>query len=148
MDFLHRQASGLKMCLNHSQAGIEESILELERDFRAWMEHPSQRMVRNKLLEHLVNFRWILDQHYTRIAGEGYLENVAAMKPGMYGQLREIECRQCLVIDDLDDLVRRARGCDSDRDTIALLLDDFQRLHGEILEEETLERSMVEKGFA
>lgn len=148
MDFVHRQITGMKMCLNHSQAGIEESLVELEEDFRACLDHPRQRSLHNKLIEHLVSFRWVLDQHFTRVAGEGYLENVAAMRPGMYLELREIECRQCQAIDDLDYLINAVRTCDSERAAIHELFNDFVRLHAAILDEESLERSLVEKGLA
>jgi hypothetical protein len=148
MDFAHRQIAGMKMCLNHSQAGIEESLAELDDDFRACVDHPYQRSLHNKLIEHLVSFRWVLDQHFTRVAGEGYLENVASMRPGMYLELREIECRQCQAIDDLDALICRVRNCDSHPDSFTELLSDFGRLHSAILDEESLERSLVEKGLA
>lgn len=148
MDFAHRQIAGMKMCLNHSQAGIEESLAELEVDFRACVDHPHQHSLHIKLIEHLVSFRWVLDQHFTRVAGEGYLENVASMRPGMYLELREIECRQCQVIDDLDALIRSVRNCDPRRGAFAELLVEFERLHAAILDEESLERSLVEKGLA
>ncbi|MFN6128471.1 MAG: hypothetical protein ACK6DC_21010 [Planctomycetota bacterium] len=148
MDFSHRQFNDLKMCLNHSQSGIEESLAELDGDFRTWAEHPQQHIARKKVLEHLVSFRWVLDQHFTRVAGEGYLENAVAMRPGMYRELREIECRQDEVLDDLDALVRRVRNCDAQQDSVAELFCDFQRLHSAILDEESLERSLVEKGLA
>lgn len=147
MDFSHRKLAGLKMCLNHSQAGIEESLAELEGDIRACVDHPYQRSLHTKLIEHLISFRWVLDQHFTRVAGEGYLENAASMRPGMYLELREIECRQCQVIDDLDALICRVRECDARCDTFAVLLADFERLHTAILDEESLERSLVEKGL-
>ena len=73
----------LRMSLDHSQSGIAEGLQELNLDFKYWLEHPHQRATWGKLMEHLVSFRWILDQHFTRVAGEGYLENVACQYPGM-----------------------------------------------------------------
>lgn len=148
MDFTHRHVEGLKMSLNHSQSGIEESLVELEGDFRSWLDHPHRPALRNHVIEHLVSFRWVLDQHFTRVAGEGYLEHIVAMRPGMYRELREIECRQYQVLDDVDRLIHRAKSCEFHRDTISDLFDDFQRVRAEILDEESLERSMVEKGLA
>jgi hypothetical protein len=138
----------MKMCLNHSQSGIEESLLELESDFRLWMEHPHQRTTWSKLMEHLVSFRWVLDQHFTRVAGEGYLENVAALRPGMYVDLREIECWQCRLIDELDLLIHHVQNFDPQRDEIADMVEQFQQLHCDILDEESQERLLVEKGLA
>ena len=105
MDRLDARNQGLKMCLDHSQSGIEESLLEVEADFQTWLNHPHQRTAWSKLMEHLVSFRWTLDQHFTRVAGEGYLENVASLRPGLYSDLREIECHQCRLIDMLDALI-------------------------------------------
>jgi hypothetical protein len=136
------------MCLNHSQSGIEDSLAELETDFRTWMDHPHQRTTWGKLMEHLVSFRWILDQHFTRVAGEGYLENVASLQPGMYRDLRDIECWQCRLIDDLDSLIHHVQNYDPQRDEIADMSEQFQRLHREILEEESQERLLVERGLA
>ncbi len=48
-----RKAS-VKLCLNHSQAGIEAGLVELEMDFRSWCEHPHHRVPWTKLMEHLV----------------------------------------------------------------------------------------------
>ncbi len=148
MDRLNRHFSGLRMCLNHSQAGIEDSLVELESDFRSWLEHPHQRATWGKLMEHIVSFRWILDQHFTRVAGEGYLENVASIRPGMYSDLRDIECWQCRLIDDLDLLIHHVQNYDPQRDEIADMVDDFQALHREILAEESQERVLVERGMA
>ena len=71
MDRLDERNQGLKMCLDHCQSGIEESLLEVECDFQTWLNHPHQRTAWSKLMEHLVSFRWTLDQHFTRVAGEG-----------------------------------------------------------------------------
>jgi hypothetical protein len=52
------------------------------------------------------------------------------------------------VIDDLDALIRSVRSCDLRREAFAELLVEFERLHAAILDEESLERSLVEKGLA
>ena len=139
---------GLKMCLNHSQVAIEEGLSELEQDFHDWVAHPHQRTTWSKLMEHLVSFRWVLDQHFTRIAGEGYLENVASLRPGLYSDLREIECLQCRLIDQLDLTIHHVQNYDSQRDDIAEMVRQFQKLHNEILDEECQERMLVERGLA
>ncbi len=140
--------AGIRMRLNHSQTGIEEGLAELEQDFRTWLEHPHQRAVWSKLAEHLVSFRWVLDQHFTRVAGEGYLERVAMQRPGMYSDLREIECWQCRLIDELDSIIHDVQIFDAQRDEIFDIGDNFRRLHREILEEESQERVLVERGLA
>ena len=133
MDRLDARNQGLKMCLDHSQSGIEESLLEVE-----W----------SKLMEHLVSFRWTLDQHFTRVAGEGYLENVASLRPGLYSDLREIECHQCRLIDLLDTLIHDVQTYDPQRDEIADMSERFRDLHREILVEENQERLLIERGLA
>lgn len=138
----------LRMSLDHSQSGIADGLQELNLDFKNWLEHPHQRATWGKLTEHLVSFRWILDQHFTRVAGEGYLENVACQHPGMYSELREIECWQCRLIDHLDAIIHDVQTYDPQRDEVADIGDDFERLHREILEEESQERSLVERGLA
>ncbi len=148
MDPMRGRVPGMRMCLDHSQSGIEESLGELVNDFRQWMEHPHQRTTWSKLMEHMVSFRWVLDQHFTRVAGEEYLENVVAQRPGMYRDLRAIECWQCKLIDELDLLIHHVQNYDPQRDEIADMVDHFQRLHSEILDEESQERLLVEKGMA
>lgn len=143
-----RELAGMRLCLNHSQSGIEEGLVELEQDFRTWFEHPNQRVSWSKLMEHLVSFRWVLDQHFTRVAGEGYLEQVAEQRPGMYSDLRSIECWQCRLIDELDAIIHHVQTFDPQRDEIADIRDDFNRLHSEILDEESQERLLVERGLA
>jgi hypothetical protein len=152
MEFSRRSSTNLKMRLDHCQSGIEEAMHALEGNFRSWVEHPHQRALQSKILEQSVNLRWILDQYYTRMAGEGYLENVAAAWPGMYRDLREIECRQCRVIDELDHLIGRVEALVEAPDvraaSIMELQAHFRRLHADILDEESLERRMLEKGMA
>ncbi|MCU0717303.1 MAG: hypothetical protein MUD03_14375 [Pirellula sp.] len=143
-----RNMAGIKMCLNHSQSGIEDGLVELEHDFRNWFEHPHQRPYWSKLMEHLVSFRWVLDQHFTRVAGEGYLEHVACQRPGLYSELRDIECWQCRLIDRLDSIIHDVQTFDSQRDEIADIEDEFRQLHREILDEESQERLLVERGLA
>jgi hypothetical protein len=142
------EQSGMKMCLNHSQSAIEEGLAELEQDFRHWIEYPHQRVNWSKLMEHLVSFRWVLDQHFTRIAGEGYLENVACQRPGLYSDLRDIECMQYRLIDQLDETIHDVQNYDPQRDEIADMAEQFHRLHREILEEENQERMLMERGLA
>ena len=148
MDRLDARNQGLKMCLDHSQSGIEESLLEVECDFQTWLNHPHQRTAWSKLMEHLVSFRWTLDQHFTRVAGEGYLENVASLRPGLYSDLREIECHQCRLIDLLDTLIHDVQTYDPQRDEIADMSERFRDLHREILVEEHQERLLIERGLA
>jgi hypothetical protein len=142
------ESRGIKLCLNHSQAAIEEGLVELEQDFRDWTAHPHQRATWSRLMEHLVSFRWVLDQHFTRIAGEGYLENVVNAHPGLYSELREIECLQCRLIDQLDLTIHHVQNYDPQRDDILDMVSQFQRLHREILEEESQERILVDRGLA
>jgi len=148
MDSQDRSLDRLKMCLNHSQSGIEESLMELESDFRSWLHHPHQRTLWSKLIEHLISFRWVLDQHFTRVAGEGYLENIASRTPGLYPELREIEFCQLRLIDVLDALVHDVQNYDPERDWIGDIFEQFRSLHRDILVEESQERWLVERGLA
>lgn len=142
------ESSGIKLCLNHSQAAIEEGLIELEQDFRDWLDHQHQRANWGKLMEHLVSFRWVLDQHFTRIAGEGYLENAVSTRPALYSDFREIECLQWKLIDMLDLTIHHVQNFDPQRDDIAILFNQFQRLHREITEEESQERLLVDRCLA
>jgi hypothetical protein len=143
-----RRADEWKMCLDHSQSGIEDALIELESDFRHWLMHPHQRVAWSKLAEHLVSFRWILDQHFTRVAGEGYLEDVACRAPKLYPELREIEFCQLRLIDSLDALMHHVQNFDPQRDEVGDVFVEFQALHREILDEENQERLLVERGLA
>ena len=148
MDRKDHSTDGLKLCLNHSQSGIEESLAELECDFRSWMAHPHQRSNWSKLTEHLVSFRWVLDQHFTRVAGEGYLENVASRLPGLVRDLHAIECWQYRLIDRLDALIHDVQNYDPQSDEILDRVEQFRSLHREILDDENQERLLVERGLA
>ena len=61
---------------------------------------------------------------------------------------REIECWHCRLIDQLDLTIHHVQNYDPQRDEIADMAEQFQRLHREILEEECQERQLVERGLA
>jgi hypothetical protein len=48
----------------------------------------------------------------------------------------------------LDNIIHHVQNFDPQRDEIADISDDFRRLHREILDEESHERDLVEKGLA
>jgi hypothetical protein len=136
------------MCLNHSQSRIEQGLCELEVEFRQWQAKPHSQSMRTKLVEDLENFRWLLDQHFTRVAGEGYLERAVHQEPALYGDLRDIECWQARLVDHLDQIIERVRHFEADRDSVRDMAADFIALHDDILREESEERYLLERGFA
>jgi hypothetical protein len=138
---------GVRMCLNHSQSRIERGLCDLETEFRQWESKPQSRSMRERLVENLENFRWLLDQHFTRVAGEGYLERVVHYEPKLYSDLRDIECWQDRLIDHLDEIVDRVRHFDFERESVDGLLQEFIAFHDDILREESEERYLLERGF-
>ncbi len=70
-----------------------------------------------------------------------------ASDQGCIQKLRDIECWQCRLIDQLDNIIHHVQNFDPQRDEIADISDDFRRLHREILDEESHERDLVEKGM-
>jgi hypothetical protein len=104
--------------------------------------------MKEKLVEELENFRWLLDQHFTRVSGEGYLEQAVHQEPALYGDLREIECWQARLVDHLDQIVRQVRRFETERDSVGDLAAEFIVLHDDILREESEERHLLERGFA
>jgi hypothetical protein len=143
-----RDVDGVRMCLNHSQSRIERGLCDLEVEFRQWEVKPHSRSMRARLVEDLENFRWLLDQHFTRVSGEGYLERIVHNEPNLYCDLRDIECWQARLVEDLDVIIDRVRHFETDRDSIDHLTRDFISLHDDILREETEERHLLERGFA
>lgn len=148
MDSYKPDFNGVRMCLNHSQSRIERALCDLEIEFRQWQAKSQSQSMRAKLVEDLENFRWLLDQHFTRVAGEGYLERAVHQEPSLYGDLRDIECWQFRLVDHLDQIIERVRHFECDRESVAELAANFIVLHDDILREECEERHLLEKGFA
>jgi hypothetical protein len=144
---IKHDVDGAKLCLNHSQSRIERGLYDLESQFRQWGDKPHSRSMRAKLVEDLENFRWLLDQHFTRVAGEGYLERVVHHEPHLYADLREIECWQSRLIEQLDLLIERVRHFDDERDQVENLLGDFIAFHDDLLREESEERCLLERSL-
>jgi hypothetical protein len=140
--------AGVKMCLNHSQSQTERGLCDLEAEFRRWQEKPQSRSIRSKLVEDLENFRWLLDQHFTRVAGEGFLERILNYEPSLYSELRDIECWQVRLLDHLDEIIDRVRQSTDEPAAINRLVTDFISLHDDILREESEERYLVERGVS
>jgi hypothetical protein len=139
---------GVRMCLNHSQSRIERGLCDLEAEFRQWESRWQSRSLRAKLLEDLENFRWLLDQHFTRVAGEGYLERMVYCEPELYCDLRDIECWQSRLIDQLDQIIERVRQFGVRPEAIQELANDFVALHDDILREESEERHLLDRGLS
>ncbi len=148
MDIYKHDIDGVRMCLNHSQSRIERGLCDLEGEFRQWEAKANSQSMRAKLVEDLENFRWLLDQHFTRVAGEGYLERAVQCEPALYCDLKHIECWQTRLVDLLDQIIDRVRHFDSERDSVRELAADFVALHDDILREESEERHLLERGFA
>lgn len=148
MDSYKHDFDGVRMCLNHSQSRIERGLCDLEMEFRQWQGKSHSQSMRAKLVEDLENFRWLLDQHFTRVAGEGYLERAVHHEPTLYCDLRDIECWQARLVDHLDQIIEQVRHFDVERDAVGDLAQDFVALHDDILREESEERHLLERGFA
>ena len=148
MDGYKYDFDGVRMCLNHSQSRIERGLCDLEMEFRQWQSKSHSQSMRAKLVEDLENFRWLLDQHFTRVAGEGHLERALHQEPTLYCELREIECWQARLVDCLDGIIDRVRCFEPDRESVSELAADFIALHDDILREESEERHLIERGFA
>lgn len=148
MDQYKHDFEGVRMCLNHSQSRIERGLCDLEAEFRQWQAKSHSQSMRAKLVEDLENFRWLLDQHFTRVAGEGYLEKAVHQEPALYCDLRDIECWQARLVDHLDQIIDLVRHFDCERGSVRELAADFVALHDDILREESEERHLLERGFA
>lgn len=148
MDQYKHDFDGVRMCLNHSQSRIERGLCDLEAQFRQWQTKAHSQSMRAKLVEELENFRWLLDQHFTRVSGEGYLEQAVHQEPTLYCDLRDIECWQSRLVDHLDQIVQQVRHFDGERDSVRDLAAEFVVLHDDILREESEERHLLERGFA
>ena len=148
MECYKHDFEGVRMCLNHSQSRIERGLCDLEAEFRQWQVKSHSQSMRAKLVEDLENFRWLLDQHFTRVAGEGYLERAVHQEPALYCDLRDIECWQARLVDHLDQIIDEVRHFDCERDSVGELAADFVALHDDILREESEERCLLERGFA
>lgn len=142
---LKRNSAVVRMYMNHSLSGIEDGISELDSDFRAWSEHPWQRGAWTRVAEHLVSLRWLLEQHFSKLAGEGMLETVACCRPSLYPELRSIETGQEQAIDDLDAIIQRVEALDLHPAEIESLVTDFKRLKYQILEIESMELAFLEQ---
>jgi Xaa-Pro aminopeptidase len=148
MEQFKHDFEGVRLCLNHSQSRIERGLCDLEAEFRQWQAKSNSQSMRAKLVEDLENFRWLLDQHFTRVAGEGYLERAVHQEPTLYCELRDIECWQARLVDHLDQIIDQVRHFDGERDSVRELAADFVALHDDILREESEERHLLERGFA
>jgi hypothetical protein len=133
--------------LNHSQSRIQLGLIELDQQFQQWLAHPNSQGRKCKLIQDLEDFRWQLDQHFARIAGEEYLERAIHHCPSLYPDLRDIECWQNLLMDKLDHLIQRVRARDEHQVSGHDLAAAFRSLQEEIEDEEREERELIERSL-
>lgn len=142
---VQNELNQIRMCLNHSQSGIEQALADLENELCRWLDHPTPAARRKKLTEGLKELRWLLDQHFHRVSGEGYLERAVSIAPCLYPDMREIECCQCALLDRLDELIvlfEKQEECELDHFDF---VNRFRALHQAILREEDEERRLIDR---
>lgn len=144
MVFHSREQTVVRMYMNHSLSGIEDSVSELDSDFKNWIAHPVQRGAWKRVAEHLISLRWLLEQHFSKLAGEGLLENVAYRHPNLYPELRSIEIWQDRVLDDLDKIIRLVETLELPLDQLDGVAVRFRYLKHEILDVESMELAFLE----
>ncbi|MFO0925233.1 MAG: hypothetical protein U0905_22455 [Pirellulales bacterium] len=135
---------GIRMCLNHAQSDIESSFAEIDATLRKWECHAGNPIIRTRLLEQLTDARWLLEQHFERIAGEGYFEQIVDQRPSLYERFRDVENMQEELLRRFDQLIIDIRGLCVDSRSIANILNRFRQFHEELLREECEEREMLE----
>ena len=137
--------SVVRLYMDHSLSGIEEGLTEIDADFKAWYNHPTQRGAWQRVVEHLISLRWVLEHHYDKLSGEGLLENSVSMEPGLYSELRCIERLQGLVIDQVDSVICEVETLEMQACEFETLVADYQSLRQEILQVELRQMALLER---
>ncbi len=139
--------NGIRICLNHSQTLLEQSMLELDCLFQKWARRPFAWAVRHKLISELDDFRWMLAQHFRRVVGEDYLARAADVTPTLYTDCREIANWQTSLLEQLDLIINSVKCFPRGDIRAALIAERFENLHREVVCEEREECSLVKRAF-
>lgn len=136
----------IQNALNRSQSRVCLQLCDAEKCFADWQSNPGQKDSRDNLLTCLKQFRQKLDEHFARVAGEGYLERAVSLHPSMTPQLQEIEQWQARLLAEVDAIIGQVQT--STNVNISELATRFHHLHDEVLHEEREERHLIERGYA
>jgi hypothetical protein len=142
----------LRICLNHSQSLLEQSMNDLEWYFHKWASRPFSRTFRQRLLLELSDFRWMLETHFMRVVGQEFLKPVIEQKPNLSEECRRLEEWQATLLNKLDRIVADVESMTAnqpvaDRVLSERLAHDFESLHQDVMCEEKEECHLVEQAF-
>jgi hypothetical protein len=139
--------NGIRICLNHSQTLLEQSMLELDCLFQKWARRPFAWAVRHKLISELDDFRWMLGQHFRKVFGEDSLVRVADATHTVDSEYRDIANWQTSLLEQLDLIINSVK-CFPRGDVQAIsIAKRFEDLHREVVCEEREECSLVKRAF-
>ena len=145
MGNLTRDQSMVRMYMNHSLSGIDDGLSELEGNLKNWVAHPAQRGAWKRVAEHLTGLRWLLEQHFGKLSGEGLLENVTYTHPDRYPELRSIEIGQNRIVDHLDSLILSVETLELATDELDWIAIEFRDLKQEIAGVESMELAFLDR---
>ena len=130
-----------------SQRHVEIALEKADRATDEWEKASTDPDAYSRVLNAIDALRDSVEQHFTRVAGEGLIEEAVAQSPELYPRLQEIELWQSRLADRAIDLSKRIRAGMNDPDLpreIVAALGEFRR---ELFREELEERSLIDLGL-
>ena len=140
-----KRGHSIEEILSASQQHISGPLVEAEQAVAAWCADPHAALSRSLATAALDRLQTSVDQHFTRIAGEGLLEDAVSAKPALYPRMRELESWQNALCDKLEKIAQDLKdpACEDCAGLIASALAAFRQ---ELLQEEGEERKIIDLG--
>ncbi|MCA9192847.1 MAG: hypothetical protein KDB03_13820 [Planctomycetales bacterium] len=132
--------------LHCSQRNVAQTLDLAQRTLGAWAKDTNSVRHHRMAIEALGQLQFAIDQHFSRLAGEGMLEQAVERNPKLYAELRRIETEQCELCDQLRTIIERLRNSNGNSRSANPIIESFQSFVSALQKEVTDENILAVVG--
>ncbi len=135
----------LRMCLNHSQSGVEQATAEIEVALQRWHSHPGNAQCRRKVSSDVSNLRWMIEQHFRTLIERDVPQHITRDSTEIHDHLLAMASFQNRLLYLLSEINRQVDSVVASAPEIAKVIRLFQQFHAQLICEEAEERLLVDE---
>ncbi len=134
----------IRLCLNHSQSRLDQSMAALSEMFQQWFKHPTSRTLHQKIQSELSDLEWMLSEHFQWLTADLCSHQLAQASDLSSDPWNPICDWQVQLLEDTAALLDDVCRCELSSLGVRRLFSQFEQLRDAIFREESNERSLVE----
>ncbi len=131
-----------------SQRHVETALRAADVAVQHWRSQPTHTAAHEQAGLAVEQLQAAVEQHFSRVAGEGLVEDVVNEHPDLYPQLRELEQWQSQLVDSAGKIAEQMRQAPGSQEDAAAVEQALKAFRSELLKEEREERDIVDRGLS